>query len=56
MMLYVHVAEAHAREWPEPVHEAARLEMDPHKRVVAMLGTSGHIERSSWQRRRKFPM
>ena len=37
-MLYVHVAEAHAREWPEPVHEAARREMDPDKRIVAMLG------------------
>jgi hypothetical protein len=37
-MLYVHVAEAHAREWPEPVHEAARREMDPDKRIIAMLG------------------
>lgn len=37
-MLYVHVAEAHAREWPERVHEAARREMDPDKRIIAMLG------------------
>jgi hypothetical protein len=37
-MLYVHVAKAHAREWPEPVHEAARREMDPDKRSIAMLG------------------
>lgn len=37
-MLYVHVAEAHAREWPEPVQEAACREIDPDKRIVAMLG------------------
>ena len=37
-MLYVHVAEAHAREWPESVHAAARGEIDPDKRIVAMLG------------------
>jgi integrase len=37
-MLYVHVAEAHAREWPEPVREAARREIDPDKWIVAMLG------------------
>lgn len=36
-MLYVHVAEAHAREWPEPVHEAARNEIDPDKRILSML-------------------
>ena len=36
-MLYVHVAEAHAREWPETVQEAARREMDPDKRIIAML-------------------
>jgi hypothetical protein len=27
-MLYVHVAESHAREWPETVHAAA-TEIDP---------------------------
>jgi integrase len=36
-MLYVHVAEAHAREWPETVQNAARSEMDPDKRIIAML-------------------
>jgi hypothetical protein len=36
-MLYVHIADAHAREWPEHVHEAARSEVDPDKRIVAML-------------------
>jgi len=42
-MLYVHVAEAHAREWPEPVHEAAQNEVDPDKRILAMLGARGSI-------------
>lgn len=42
-MLYVHVAEAHAREWPEPVHEAARREMDPDKRIIAMLGARASV-------------
>jgi hypothetical protein len=36
--LYVHVAESHAREWPEPVQEAASRELDPDKRILAMLG------------------
>ena len=36
-MLYVHVAEAHAREWPETVHDAAHGEIDPDKRIIAML-------------------
>jgi len=36
-MLYVHVADSHAREWPDVVHEA-RTEVDPDKRIVAMLG------------------
>ncbi len=47
-MLYVHIAEAHAREWPEAVHEAARSEIDPDKRIVAMLaarsrGRGSHV-------------
>jgi integrase len=37
-MLYVHVAEAHGRDWPEAVLEAAQIEIDPDKRIVAMLG------------------
>jgi hypothetical protein len=40
-MLYVHVAESHAREWPESVQEAARRELDPDKRILAMLGARG---------------
>jgi hypothetical protein len=40
-MLYVHVAESHAREWPAPVHEASKTEIDPDKRIVAMLGVRG---------------
>ena len=31
-------AEAHAREWPTPVQEAAAREMDPDRRILAMLG------------------
>ena len=46
-MLYVHVAEAHAREWPEPVQKAASRETDPDKRILAMLGARGsHVAAS----------
>jgi hypothetical protein len=37
-MLYVHVAEAHARELPDHIREAAQRELDPDKRIIAMLG------------------
>jgi hypothetical protein len=47
-MLHVHVAEAHAREWPEPVHDAARGELDPDKRIVAMLGARAATPNGSW--------
>ena len=40
-MLYVHVAESHAREWPQTVQEAAKTEIDPDKRIIAMLGARG---------------
>lgn len=40
-MLYVHVAEAHARELPEPVREAASGIVDPDARILAMLGARG---------------
>jgi len=40
-MIYVHVAGAHAREWPEAVHEAAKSEIDPDKRILAMLAARG---------------
>ncbi len=43
-MLYVHVAEAHAREWPDPVHEAARVEIDPDRRIIAMLGARVRVK------------
>ena len=46
-MLYVHIAEAHAREWPESVHEAAHSEIDPDKRIVAMLAARSHSARGS---------
>ena len=32
------VAEAHAREWPAPVQEVAAREIDPDRRILAMLG------------------
>jgi len=40
-MIYVHVAEAHHRELPEIVREAARGIDDPDARVLAMLGSRG---------------
>lgn len=40
-MLYVHVAEAYARELPEAVREAAAGEADPDKRIIAMLDARG---------------
>ena len=40
-MLYVHVAEAHARELPDGVREAGESERDPDRRVLAMLGARG---------------
>jgi len=47
-MLYVHVAEAHARAIPEDIQRAARAESDPDRRVVAMLGARGsHVAASA---------
>ncbi|MBA3463821.1 MAG: tyrosine-type recombinase/integrase [Deltaproteobacteria bacterium] len=46
-MLYVHVAEAHARELPEPVREATSGVVDPDARIVAMLGARGRKRKSS---------
>jgi hypothetical protein len=40
-MLYVHVAEAHHREWPEVIRPAAASETDPDARVIRMLGARG---------------
>ncbi len=40
-MLYVHVAEAHARELPEIVRAAGEGIADADKRVIAMLGARG---------------
>ena len=40
-MLYVHVAEAHARELPEAIREASLGTADPDARVLAMLGARG---------------
>ncbi|MBZ0231010.1 MAG: site-specific integrase [Deltaproteobacteria bacterium] len=41
-MLYVHVAEAHAREIPEHIQRAADGIVDADKRVLAMLGARGN--------------
>lgn len=38
-MLYVHVAEAHRRDIPEHILEAARGIEDPDRRIIAMLGS-----------------
>ncbi len=40
-MLYVHVAEAHARELPEEIRHAAIGEADPDARILRMLGARG---------------
>jgi integrase len=47
-MLYVHLAEQHRREIPGAILEAGSREMDPDRRILAMLGAR---EPSSWQRR-----
>jgi len=39
--LYVHVAEAHPRELPEHVRDAASSETDPDRRILSMLGARG---------------
>jgi integrase len=40
-MLYVHVAETHARELPEKIRDAAIGEADPDARILRMLGARG---------------
>jgi integrase len=40
-MLYVHVAEAHHREMPELIRQAAMSESDPDARIIKMLGARG---------------
>ncbi len=40
-MLYVHVAEAHVRELPEEIRDAAIGEVDPDARILRMLGARG---------------
>jgi hypothetical protein len=40
-MIYVHVAETHRREIPEPVLEAGNAERDPDRRILAMLAARG---------------
>jgi len=41
-MLYVHFAEAHLRPLPEPVLGAQRSELDPDRRIIAMLDARHH--------------
>jgi site-specific recombinase XerD len=40
-MLYVHVADVHARELPAEIRNAAIGEADPDARIVRMLGARG---------------
>jgi integrase len=40
-MIYVHVAENHRREIPQPILDAAEAEADPDRRVLAMLAARG---------------
>jgi hypothetical protein len=40
-MIYVHVAETHRREIPEPILEAGKAERDPDRRILAMLSARG---------------
>jgi integrase len=40
-MLYVHVAENHRRDLPEPIVAAGEAELDPDRRVLKMLGARG---------------
>jgi integrase len=40
-MIYVHVAENHRRDIPEPILEAAETERDPDRRIMLMLGARG---------------
>lgn len=40
-MTYVHVAENHRREIPEPILEAAKTEADPDRRILKMLAARG---------------
>jgi hypothetical protein len=40
-MLYVHVAQAHQREWPGVIRQAAMGESDPDARILKMLGAPG---------------
>jgi len=42
-MLYIHVAEAHARDLPERVREAGNEEPDPDRRVMRMLSERSHL-------------
>jgi hypothetical protein len=42
-MLYVHVAEAHHREMPEVIQQAAVGESDPDARILKMLGARGSV-------------
>jgi hypothetical protein len=53
-MLYVHLAEQHRREIPGPILAAGSREMDPDRRILALLAAR---EPSSRQRRgnKKLP-
>ena len=40
-MIYVHVAETHRRDLPEPIASAASGELDPDRRILKMLAARG---------------
>ena len=50
-MHYVHVAESHAREWPDAVHDAACTEIDPDKRIIAVVAKPWQKVRPSTPKR-----
>ncbi len=51
-MLYIHVAEAHARDLPDPVREAGQGEPDPDRRVMRMIGARAALT-PGWDARGK---
>jgi hypothetical protein len=43
-MIYVHVAENHRREISDLILEASKVETDPDRRILAMLGARGAVK------------
>ena len=55
-MIYVHVAENHRREIPEPILEAAKTEADPDRRILKMLAARGSHAAAELARKQKRPL